>query len=143
MTPVARGLARSSCRRLGRFQRKEDAGDVSAEVWKLVAVLVFFAIVLAASYWFVILPDPVTRRLDKPGQDRVKDTRRMNGKRFTSGDPHTATSGPSRHWRYTTTVRGRCRTRAVPVFGDLETAGVSLVAPTRPRDTQRRALRAC
>jgi len=51
---------------------------MSGEMWKFAAVLVFFAIVLVASYWFVLVRERVTRRLDKVGQKRegyAKDER--------------------------------------------------------------------
>ncbi len=37
--------------------RRENVRTVSAEMWKFVAVVIFFAVVLIAAYWFVLLPD--------------------------------------------------------------------------------------
>ena len=41
-------------------------------MWRFVAVVVFFAVVLLVSYWFVLLPDRWTKKLDevRRGEDR-------------------------------------------------------------------------
>jgi len=41
---------------------------VSAEVWRFVAVVIFFAVVLIAAYWFVLLPDRWVKKLDQARQ---------------------------------------------------------------------------
>lgn len=54
---------------------------MSDEVWRFLAVLLFFAIVLVASYWFMLLPDHWTRRRRDRGQDRSKEViRNKEGK---------------------------------------------------------------
>ena len=42
---------------------------MNAEMWKFVAVVFFFAMVLLVSYWFVLLPDQWTKKLDEARQD--------------------------------------------------------------------------
>lgn len=44
---------------------------MNVEMWRLLAVVTFFAIVLAVSYWFLLLPEGWDARL----------TRRFTGKR--------------------------------------------------------------
>ncbi len=48
---------------------------MSAEVWRFVAVVIFFAVVLIAAYWFVILPDRWVTKLDQSRQAREGDHR--------------------------------------------------------------------
>lgn len=42
---------------------------MSAEMWRFVVVVVFFAAVLLVSYWFVLLPDRWTKKLDEARRD--------------------------------------------------------------------------
>ena len=44
-------------------------------MWKFVALLLFFVLVLIASYWFVLLPDHWTARRGGRGQDGERDER--------------------------------------------------------------------
>ncbi len=46
---------------------------MSAEMWRFVAVVIFFAVVLIAAYWFVLLPDRWIRKLDEARRDEEGD----------------------------------------------------------------------
>ena len=46
---------------------------MSAEMWRFVAVVIFFAVVLIAAYWFVLLPGQWVRKLDEARRDEEGD----------------------------------------------------------------------
>ncbi len=47
---------------------------MNPEVWKFLTVVVFFAVVLAVSYWFVLLPDRWTRRPTERGTGELEES---------------------------------------------------------------------
>ncbi len=87
ITPATRAPAESSpgtgrCDRSSkRFKERSDPRAMNVEMWRFLAVVALFAIVLAASYWFVLLPDGwaarPTRRFtgkrEKPGREQERD----------------------------------------------------------------------
>ena len=42
---------------------------MGAELWEFVALVTLFVVVLVASYWFMLLPDYWTRKIDEIRQN--------------------------------------------------------------------------
>jgi len=42
-------------------------------MWRFVAVVIFFAVMLIAAYWFVLLPGRWVRKLDEARRDEEGD----------------------------------------------------------------------
>ena len=59
---------------------------MNVEMWGFLAIVIFFAIVLAVSYWFLLLPEGWAARL----------TRRFTGKRGKPGPEQERDGGDGR-----------------------------------------------